>query len=116
MRAPLLFPIALFMAGCSGGTPTPAPTPSVLVSLSPARSRLVTAMIAAAMTLYSVHPVGAQTRNAAFVPTYTGTLKKIAESGTVQIGYRENSPPFAFVDANRKPIGVLGGLENSVKV
>ena len=75
------------------------------VSPSPARSRLVTAMIAAALTLCAVHPVGAQTPNAAFVPTYTGTLKKIAETGTVLIGYRENSPPFAFLDADKKPIG-----------
>jgi ABC-type amino acid transport substrate-binding protein len=35
---------------------------------------------------------------------YTGTLKKIKDSGAVVLGYRENSPPFAFVDAG-KPIG-----------
>jgi glutamate/aspartate transport system substrate-binding protein len=36
---------------------------------------------------------------------YTGTLKKINDSGVVRLGYRENSPPFAFVDANKKPVG-----------
>lgn len=33
------------------------------------------------------------------------TLKKIDATGIVRIGYRENSPPFAFLDAKRKPIG-----------
>jgi glutamate/aspartate transport system substrate-binding protein len=43
--------------------------------------------------------------DAPLVPTYTGTLKRIAETGQVRIGYRENSPPFAFLDAKKKPIG-----------
>ena len=46
------------------------------------------------------HPAGAQTPSAAFVPPYTGTLKKIEETEAVQIGYRDNSPPFASLDAN----------------
>src|SRR5690242_13938049 len=36
---------------------------------------------------------------------YTGTLKKINDSGVVTLGYRENSPPFAFLDPDRKPVG-----------
>jgi glutamate/aspartate transport system substrate-binding protein len=36
---------------------------------------------------------------------YSGTLKKIDDSGTVTLGYRENSPPFAFVGPDKKPIG-----------
>jgi len=36
---------------------------------------------------------------------YTGTLKKVQDAGVVVLGYRENSPPFAFLDATRKPIG-----------
>jgi glutamate/aspartate transport system substrate-binding protein len=36
---------------------------------------------------------------------YTGTLKKVRDSGVVVLGYRENSPPFAFLDEQRKPIG-----------
>jgi glutamate/aspartate transport system substrate-binding protein len=47
----------------------------------------------------------AQTHSNALVPKYTGTLKKIAETGVVQIGYRQNSPPFAFLDADKKPVG-----------
>ena len=44
-------------------------------------------------------------QGAAFVVPYTGTLKKIRDSGAIDIGYRENSPPFAFLDAAGKPIG-----------
>lgn len=33
------------------------------------------------------------------------TLKRIQSTGVVRIGYRENSPPFAFLDAKGKPIG-----------
>ena len=74
------------------------------VSLSSVISRLV-AMMAVGVALCWVHLAGAQTPSTAFVATYTGTLKKIAESGAVRIGHRENSPPFAFLDANKKPIG-----------
>jgi ABC-type amino acid transport substrate-binding protein len=33
------------------------------------------------------------------------TLKRIESTGVVRLGYRENSPPFAFLDAKKKPIG-----------
>jgi len=35
----------------------------------------------------------------------SGALKRIDASGLVRVGYRENSPPFAFLDAKKKPIG-----------
>jgi len=35
----------------------------------------------------------------------TGTLKKIKESGSVVIGYRESSIPFSYLNAARQPIG-----------
>jgi glutamate/aspartate transport system substrate-binding protein len=35
----------------------------------------------------------------------TGTLKKVKESGTITIGYRESSIPFSYLDANQQPIG-----------
>jgi glutamate/aspartate transport system substrate-binding protein len=47
----------------------------------------------------------AQTRPGVFVPKYTGTLKQIYEAKTIRIGHRENSPPFAFLDARKRPIG-----------
>lgn len=35
----------------------------------------------------------------------TGTLKKIKETGSLTIGYRESSVPFSYLDDNQKPIG-----------
>jgi ABC-type amino acid transport substrate-binding protein len=34
-----------------------------------------------------------------------GTLEKIAQSGTVTIGYRDPALPFSYLDANKRPIG-----------
>ena len=47
----------------------------------------------------------AQPRTALAVAPFTGTLQKIYETGVIRIGHRENSPPFAFLDARRRPIG-----------
>jgi glutamate/aspartate transport system substrate-binding protein len=35
----------------------------------------------------------------------TGTLKKIKETGAINIGYRDSSIPFSYLDDNQKPIG-----------
>ena len=50
-------------------------------------------------------PAVAQPRTATAVAPFTGTLPKIYETGVIRIGHRENSPPFAFLDARRRPIG-----------
>ena len=42
---------------------------------------------------------------APILPYSSGTLKRIDETGIVRLGHRENSPPFAFLDAKKKPIG-----------
>jgi glutamate/aspartate transport system substrate-binding protein len=68
-------------------------------------SRLVNAMIATAFAFCLIQPANAQQHNAILAASYTGTLKKIYDSGIVRIGHRENSPPFAFLDKNGKPIG-----------
>ena len=34
-----------------------------------------------------------------------GTLKKVKDSGALTLGYRESSPPFSFVGADKRPIG-----------
>jgi ABC-type amino acid transport substrate-binding protein len=47
----------------------------------------------------------AQPRTVAEVAPFSGTLQKIHETGVIRIGHRENSPPFAFLDAQRRPIG-----------
>jgi glutamate/aspartate transport system substrate-binding protein len=35
----------------------------------------------------------------------TGTLKKIKDSGTITVGYRESSVPFSYLDDKQQPIG-----------
>jgi ABC-type amino acid transport substrate-binding protein len=37
--------------------------------------------------------------------TLMGTLKKIADSGTLTVGYRENALPFSFTGSDGKPAG-----------
>ena len=56
-----------------------------------------------ALALCLIEPVFGQA--GAFVVPYSGTLKKINESGVLRIGHRENSPPFAFLDPKGKPVG-----------
>ena len=63
------------------------------------------AVVAAACGLLAAHPAMAQ-RTGALVVTYSSpTLKRIDETRIVRLGHRENSPPFAFLDAKKKPIG-----------
>ena len=40
-----------------------------------------------------------------------GTLKKVKDSGALTLGYRESSPPFSFVGADKRPIGYSIDLE-----
>jgi len=68
------------------------------------QSHVMAALMLAALALCVVDPVLAQQSNAFVVP-YTGTLKKVNESGVLRIGHRENSPPFAFLDAKGRPVG-----------
>ncbi|MEP9367350.1 amino acid ABC transporter substrate-binding protein [Xanthobacter sp. VNH20] len=35
----------------------------------------------------------------------TGTLKKIKDTGTITLAYRESSIPFSYLDDNQKPVG-----------
>lgn len=39
------------------------------------------------------------------VAPFSGTLQKVYETGVIRIGHRENSPPFSFLDAQKRPIG-----------
>jgi glutamate/aspartate transport system substrate-binding protein len=34
-----------------------------------------------------------------------GTLKRIKDTGTIKIGFRENSPPFSYLGPDKKPVG-----------
>jgi glutamate/aspartate transport system substrate-binding protein len=91
--------------GCATSVSVAALVRPEAVVLSPLLSRLVKATLAAALALCLVQPASAQSPKVAFAIPYSGTLKKINDSGEIRIGYRENSPPFAFLDANRKPLG-----------
>src|SRR5262249_1457298 len=37
--------------------------------------------------------------------TLSGTLKKIKETGTITVGYRESSIPFSYLDDKQQPVG-----------
>jgi ABC-type amino acid transport substrate-binding protein len=50
-------------------------------------------------------PAAAQRAAVPIVAYSSGTLKRIDETRIVRLGHRENSPPFAFLDAKKKPIG-----------
>jgi len=56
-----------------------------------------------ALALSFIKPVLGQ--QGTFVVPYTGTLKKVNDSGVLRIGHRENSPPFAFLDPKGRPVG-----------
>lgn len=49
----------------------------------------------------------------------TGTLKKIKDTNTITIGYRESSVPFSYLDDNQKPVGfamdICGKIVDAVK-
>src|SRR5450755_2849573 len=85
------------MHGCTASASVAALVRQEVVTLLAGLSRLVTATMTTALVLGMVQAADA-------VP-YAGTLKKINDSGEIRIGYRENSPPFAFIDAQRKPLG-----------
>ncbi len=69
------------------------------------RSWILKLLVASALAFILAPPAFAQQSNAVIPYPYTGTLKKINDSGVVRIGHRENSPPFAFLDSQRKPVG-----------
>ena len=60
-------------------------------------ARLPLAALAAALVLAGAAPP------AAAIEVLTGTLKKVAESGSVTIGYRTSSVPFSFVEGTGAP-------------
>ncbi len=43
--------------------------------------------------------------NAATAAELTGTLKKIQETGSITLGYRESSVPFSYLNSDGKPVG-----------
>ena len=62
-------------------------------------------LIAAIGAFVAADPALAQRAGALMVAYSSPTLKKIDATQVVRVGYRASSPPFAFVDAAKKPIG-----------
>jgi len=58
--------------------------------------------------------VGLFASNALAAQELSGTLKKIKESGSIALGYRESQIPFSFLDENQKPIGY--GLDICLRI
>jgi len=63
------------------------------------------AAVVAATTLLVPTAADAQRAGPPIERWSSPTLKRIQSTGVVRVGYRENSPPFAFLDAKGKPIG-----------
>ncbi|HET7032263.1 MAG TPA: amino acid ABC transporter substrate-binding protein, partial [Casimicrobiaceae bacterium] len=63
------------------------------------------AAVVAAATLVVPAAADAQRAGPQIERWSSPTLKRIQSTGVVRVGYRENSPPFAFLDAKGKPIG-----------
>ncbi len=62
------------------------------------------ALVAVAASLGAFH-AAAQGAGPRIEAWSSPTLKRIEATGVVRIGHRDNSPPFAFLDAKGKPIG-----------
>ena len=62
-------------------------------------------VIAAMGVLLAADPALAQRTGALVVAYSSPTLRKIDETQVVRLGYRTSSPPFAFLDSAKKPIG-----------
>ncbi len=63
-----------------------------------ARHALLSCLVAAGLAL----PAAAQDAN---VTALSGTLKKIKDTGTITLGYRESSLPFSYLNKRQQPIG-----------
>ena len=59
---------------------------------------MIGVILAAALVL----PAAAQDAN---VAALSGTLKKIKDTGTITLGYRESSLPFSYLNKRQQPIG-----------
>lgn len=50
----------------------------------------------------------------AYAQEYTGTMKKIQDTNTISIGYRESSIPFSYLNEQQRPVGYAMDLCNQV--
>jgi glutamate/aspartate transport system substrate-binding protein len=57
------------------------------------------------LRIMSLAAVAAAFATQASAQELSGTLKKVTDTGTITIGYRDSSIPFSYLDDNQKPIG-----------
>ena len=57
---------------------------------------------------------GALLSNTAQAQATGDTLKKIKETGTITLGYRESSIPFSYLDGQQKPVGISMDLCDAI--
>ncbi|MBL8668133.1 MAG: amino acid ABC transporter substrate-binding protein [Rhodospirillales bacterium] len=82
--------------------PRRAPAWQPLLQLIPIVGAAVVLLLAASS------PAAAQQEGGVFFPAFkelTGTLAKVARTGTITLGYRENALPFSFLGPAGQPIG-----------
>lgn len=69
--------------------------------------------------LFGLTILAAAAMSCAQATELTGTLKKVKETGSITVGYRESSIPFSYLDNNGKPIGyameLCGKVVDAVK-
>jgi glutamate/aspartate transport system substrate-binding protein len=65
--------------------------------LAVAKSRALALALVAAVFAVAAPPVVAQDDRAAPVEILSGTLKRVAQAGTIRLGYRTDAAPFSFV-------------------
>jgi len=62
-------------------------------------------MVALVLLLLALPAAAQDGDDQASVGALSGTLKKIKDSGTITLGYRESSLPFSYLNKRRQPIG-----------
>jgi glutamate/aspartate transport system substrate-binding protein len=68
------------------------------------RAHVCAALVAGVtLALHVVAPVRSQ--DSANIGTLSGTLKKVKDTGTITLGYRESSLPFSYLNKRHQPIG-----------
>ncbi len=67
-----------------------------------APGQLLACAVVASLAAYGM-PAAAQ--EAARVAALSGTLKKVKDTGTITLGYRESSLPFSYLNRRQQPIG-----------
>ncbi len=70
--------------------------------------RLLPVVAAVGLLLATLSPAAAQQEGGVFFPPFkelTGTLAKVAQTGTITLGYRENALPFSYLGPAGQPIG-----------